>query len=321
MRTPPLAINGSTPPSVLFGAERLNDSVRGGVRTTIGTWLGDGCNFGLQGSYFFLGPDHSFRSAGSPILGAVNRPFINANGQTAFQLVPGTVVASASTTGLMGADALLRCKLCCEGTACGGYRLDMLGGYRYFALNDQLTIRENLLPPAPFVTGTQIVVVDSFATRNRFNGGSIGGELVGWRGPFRAGLTARLDLGSMEREVQINGATQVTVPGTSPLLRTGGLLAQTTNIGTFRSSSFTLIPEFDFRIGCRLTNWLSVSAGYSFILLTDVARAGDQIDLRVNPNVLPGAPMTPINPTHPAFALRTTNTWVQGLTLGLTFEW
>src|SRR5262249_23207320 len=110
-RTPPLAIDGSTPPRILFGAERLNDSVPGGVRTTLGTWFGDDCCLGLQGSYFFLGPDHSFHSAGSPTIGAVNRPFISANGQLAVEFVPGTVVASSSTTGLMGADALLRYSL------------------------------------------------------------------------------------------------------------------------------------------------------------------------------------------------------------------
>ncbi|WP_315854196.1 BBP7 family outer membrane beta-barrel protein [Gemmata palustris] len=116
------------------------------------------------------------------------------------------------------------------------------------------------------------------------------------------------------------GATRNDVPGLASVTRPGGLLAQTSNIGTYRSSSFTLIPELDLHLGCRLTDRISVSAGYSFLLLTDVARAGDQIDLVVNPNLLPGAPAG-TGPARPAFVMRQTNTWVQGINLGLSVKW
>jgi hypothetical protein len=328
-RTPPLVTGAGNPPSVLFGGSRLNDGFRAGTRTEFGVWLDD-CSLALQGGYFFLSPSQSGGQFGSASADrTVGRPFVNANtGQLAFEQVttpgtlPGFVTVSSATTGIMGADALVRMNLCCQSGCDCGYRVDLLAGYRYFALNDQLTIRENLSPTsAPFVPGTQITLIDSFRTENNFHGGSIGAAFVGQRGPWTAGLTGRLDLGAMNREVTIFGVTRTDVPGLPPVLRAGGLLAQSSNSGTFRSSSFTLIPEFDLRLGCRVTERVSVTAGYWFLLLTDVARAGDQIDTVVNPNLVPGAPNPGVGPARPAFVMRQTNTWLQGLSLGLTASW
>lgn len=327
-RTPPLVTDGGAPQTVLFGGSRLNGDLRGGLRTEFGAWLCDD-RFAVQLGYFFLSPDQSFGRFGSPTADrAIGRPFINADtGLPAFEqvVVPGAlagfVTVSSSTSGVMGADALLRAPICCQPTCDGSYRLDLLGGYRYFGLNDQLTIRENLAPlAAPFVPGTRITVLDSFRTENTFHGASLGAAFVGRRGAYNVELTGRLDLGSMTREVTVFGATRNDVPGLAPVTRAGGLLAQTSNIGTYRSSSFTLIPEFDLRLGCRVTERVSVSAGYWFLLLTDVARAGDQIDLAVNPNLLPGAPPG-AGPARPAPVLRQTNAWVQGISLGVSVKW
>jgi hypothetical protein len=50
-----------------------------------------------------------------------------------------------------------------------------------------------------------------------------------------------------------------------------------------------------------------------------VARAGDQIDLAVNPDLLPPPVIPPTGPIRPQFALNRSDLLVQGLTLGL--EW
>ncbi|WP_315854197.1 BBP7 family outer membrane beta-barrel protein [Gemmata palustris] len=189
MRTPPLVTQGGNPPAVRFGGSRLNDEMRAGARTEFGVWFDD-CHFALQGSYFFLAPARSLDQFGSGLPAQpTGRPFINANtGQLAFELVPGFVTGSASTTGVTGADALVRVPVCC-GTGCDtSYRVDVLAGYRYFGLNDQLAVRENLSPGAPFVPGTQITVFDSFRTENRFHGASLGAAFVGRRGGVQRGV-------------------------------------------------------------------------------------------------------------------------------------
>jgi hypothetical protein len=328
-RTPPLVVSGGPPLSVLSGAGRLDDDARGGLRTELGVWLCDGA-LAVQGSYFFLGPGQSLSRFGSTTPNQfIGRPFIDANtGQVVLEqvTVPGTlsgfVTVSSSTSGLMGADLLLRAPVCCATNCCGdGVRLDVLAGYQFYSLNDQLTIRENLFPmAAPFVPGTQLTLVDSFRTENTFNGGTLAALVCGRYGVWTGELMGRLALGTMNHEVIIFGATQTNVPGQAPVTRPGGLLALPSNIGTYHSSNFAAIPEFDLRLGCRVTQRVSVSLGYSFLLLTDVVRAGDQIDTVVNPNLLPGAP-NPVGPARPVFVQRQTNAWVQTINFGVTVCW
>jgi hypothetical protein len=173
----------------------------------------------------------------------------------------------------------------------------------------------------PFVPGTRINLTDSFRTENRFHGGTVGASLLGWWGAVSGELTARVDVGDMSRRTTIAGVTGVTVPGVAPVVSPGGLLALASNSGSFRSSSCAVIPEIDLRAGYRVTEWLRVTAGYSLIVLTEVARAGDQVDLRVNPNLLPNSPMPGVGPRLPAFVQNKTDAWVQGITFGAELSW
>ena len=101
----------------------------------------------------------------------------------------------------------------------------------------------------------------------------------------------------------------------------GGLLALLTNIGTYRSSSFALIPEFEFRAGYNITPRLRAFAGYTLIVWPNVARAGEQIDPVVNPAFLPPPIPGAGGPLRPAFPNRLSTLWVQGLSLGLEYRW
>lgn len=328
MRTPPLVTSGTNPPATLFGNSRTNNGIRPGLRTEFGVWMCD-CAFAIQGGYFLLGPGQSFGQYGSAQPNqTIGRPFVDPNtGQVVFEQVvnPGTLAGFAtvsSSTTFSGANALLRCPLCCQSCCDDLFRLDLLGGYRYFSLNDQLDIRENLMPTAaPFVPGTRISVLDSFRTQNVFHGASIGAAVLKQRGTCFAQVIGMVDFGAMNRTVTIAGATQTVVPGMAPVTRPGGLLAQSSNIGTYRSSSFTVIPELDMRLGCNVTKSLSLTVGYTFLLITDVARAAEQIDLAVNPNLLPGAPNSGVGPARPAYVQRLSNAWVQGVSVGACFTW
>ena len=63
---------------------------------------------------------------------------------------------------------------------------------------------------------------------------------------------------------------------------------------------------------------IRVTVGYNVMWWTNVARAGDQIDLRVNPNLL-GPPLTPVNAQQPV--VRDSTMWIQGLTLGVMLNY
>ena len=68
-----------------------------------------------------------------------------------------------------------------------------------------------------------------------------------------------------------------------------------------------------------LTPRMRFIVGYSFLYWSHVVRPGDQIDLNVNPNLIP--PTNNIGPRSPSFALHDSNLWLQGLNLGLDYRW
>lgn len=59
--------------------------------------------------------------------------------------------------------------------------------------------------------------------------------------------------------------------------------------------------------------------GYNFLYWNNVSRAGDQVDLRINPNLLP--PAIPSEPRVPAFLDRTTGFWAHGVNVGIAFNY
>ena len=107
------------------------------------------------------------------------------------------------------------------------------------------------------------------------------------RGAF-GGADARFDMGEMHRDVLISGSTATTTPGRGTVVTPGGLLAKPTNAGTRHGrlragSGGGSAPGLAGRSVARLT------AGYSLLVISDVARPGEQIDLQVDPSLLPGA--------------------------------
>jgi hypothetical protein len=312
----------------LFGGDRVNDDARSGGRITLGAWLNDCQTLGVEGDFFMLsskGTGFAASSAGSPILA---RPFFDAatgrpNSEViAFPgLLAGSVFANAGSTGLLGADALLRCNLCC---GCN-YRLDAIGGYRYLRLSDHLGIAEDLVSTSPtnpnlVPLGTTFALADHFDTRNEFHGFDFGlkGELR--RGSWVLQGVAQAAVGNNHEVVNISGATTVTVPGLPPVTSEGGLLALPSNIGHFSKDRVEVIPEFGARLGYQVTPHLQAFAGYTFLYWGDVVRAGNEVDPVVNPNLLPGSGTPTIGPRRPMPLLTGSSFWAQGIDLGLEFR-
>ena len=99
----------------------------------------------------------------------------------------------------------------------------------------------------------------------------------------------------------------------------GGLLAQRSNIGGYSDNNFSLVPEATLRVGFRLSENVAVTAGYTFLYWTDVARAGEQIDTRVNRTQIP--PGTLLGPARPVFQGHETDFWAQGVSAGVDIRW
>jgi hypothetical protein len=319
-----IGVPGAPGTAVLFGGSAVNSNLSPGGRVTAGLWLDDCQTIGVEGYFFQLAALTTRFSGGSP--SNVGRPFINtATGQPDAELVSfpgfldGSVQANAASGSLLGAGALARFNLCAGCCYC----LNAVVGYRYLSLTDQVGISENLTSTdvtqsvAPL--GTNIIVTDSFRTTNHFNGGDIGlAGGVSWNA-WSLGASARIALGCTHERADIEGATSVTVPGFPTVFNQGGLLALSSNSGIHTRDVFAVVPEARLQLAY-LVNWhLRLHVGYTFLYWSQVARAGDQIDLVVNPGLLP-PPIPGSSPARPAFNFQGTGFWAQGVDLGLTFR-
>lgn len=73
------------------------------------------------------------------------------------------------------------------------------------------------------------------------------------------------------------------------------------------------------RLGYQIAPRVAVTAGYTFMYWTGVARPGEQIDTVVNPSQIP--PGTLNGPARPAFnGVNTSDIWIQGISTGLEFR-
>lgn len=341
--------------SVLFGDSTIFEDSRSGGRIRGGIWW-DPCHiFGMEGEYLALEDateTFSASSAGDPILA---RPFFDPlAGQETAELVafPGLIsgqVDVEAMTQFNSAGFRLRLNAAnqtfCE--PCGGgvcdnnflanefrssglpgtdhdfnqssYRLDLLGGYRYLRLDDHLQITERLDSLDTTTPGT-FDISDSFDTENRFNGGEIGLLFEVQRRRWSIELLTKIALGTTQQVVTINGQT-TSDEGGDVVTEPGGLLAQRTNMGTFEANQFSVVPELGVTLGYQLTQHTRLTVGYTLIYWSGVARAGDQIDLDVNPNLLPPETVPFTGPARPEFNLVESDFWAQGLNAGVDIRW
>jgi len=326
---PQAGVLGTPGVTTLFGDEAVNDTMRSGGRITFGAWLDQCRRNALEFDYFVLsdGTDNFVAdSNGDPILA---RPFFNAlTGRESAELVafPNTITGSVAVdtlTRFHGGGVRVRHLLCC-GEDCGpsllspvpqpgAYRYEVLMGYRALSLEDGVVISEDLTaitPPGTFF------LQDSFQTTNQFNGFDLGMAMQWRRGRWTTDLQSRVAFGNTHSTVSIRGNTQINGGGGVQNLN-GGLLAQRTNIGDYSQDSFSVVPEIGLSLGYDLTPNIRVLVGYSLIYWSRVARAGDQISLDVNPNLIPPEAVPFSGPLRPAFSFVETDFWAYGLNAGI----
>ncbi|HKB38895.1 MAG TPA: BBP7 family outer membrane beta-barrel protein [Gemmataceae bacterium] len=354
--TPPLATTSSDPndngilgqPTTrLLFAGPLERDVQQGARFRLGYWF-DTCKpIALEGSFFFLSPrtDRFQVSSGPNGTPVIARPFFDVNNQVESAELVASPFTSAGTLRIqapsrfLGADLNLRCPLCCADVCTGGYRVDLLGGFRYLRLNEGLYTTEigQNFPFEPRRPNQAFRIDDRFDTTNAFYGGQLGltGELR--RGRWSLETRGLVALGVTHQTLTINGTASFVPPAAGMAAQQpGGLLALPgANIGRFTTDHFGVVPELGLTLGYQLTDAIRLTAGYNLIYWSSVLRPGDQIDRRLDITKIPdfldrdaagnfidsnGQIVKPV-PGAPRPLLRETDFWAQGFTLGLEFRY
>lgn len=346
--SPPLVITGpqtttninSPGVSVLYGGTLPSETLYGG-RATLGVWFNRCQTWGLFGSYFTtVASQDSFRAESRDGSTFLARPFfnvspINFDGTTrmageALEIVSQTGIGGTvdvlRTSQLRGAELNFRFNLFNNTMGCRRihWNIDGYAGVKYYGLDESLTVTENIevLPntTTTVAPGTKFFVQDSFTTRNTFIGGNIGLMSEARLGRFFVSTRSGVAIGANRQEIVIDGGTIVTPPNQSPSdLQTGGLLAQESNIGRYKHSQFSIVPEFGVKLGLQVTDCMRIFAGYDMMYWTNVVRPGQQIDYTVNASQVPFFPQATQGPARPAFNLQTSNLWVSGFSAGLSW--
>jgi hypothetical protein len=200
-----------------------------------------------------------------------------------------------------------------------GVRVDVLGGFRWLNLRENLsfiTDSPNVPPHPPDYFHT----VDRFNANNNFYGGQVGLRAGYDNSRLFFNATGKLALGGTVETVFVNGGT-FTSYGYAP----GAYLSQPTNMGTASRGQFAVVPEVNLNFGVRLSPWASIAVGYSFLYINSVARPGDQIDRVINPTQAPAItgsfPGFLSNPARPALNIHDSDFWAQGLNFALELRY
>jgi hypothetical protein len=307
--------------SVLFDGN-VNDDLRAGLRFGAGYWLDSERTFSIELGFSVLESQAAFFSAsstGSPILA---RPFTNAVNNTAQSVViafPGSGSGSIFIRDRSGNFYDAHADLTEQIFRCNWARLDSIVGYRFYRYDEGLHIRQSISPTgSAFASGTQVVTTDDFITENEFNGFDLGFRL-GFQGPqWALDLLAKCAVGEVGREVKIRGNQVTTVAGTAPVTQPGGVLVLSSNIGTFSSREWQPFPEFGGNLSWRVTPRIQMRLGYSFLFLSEIARAHDQVDLTINPSLFPPA-SSPTAPSQPTFHFAKGSMWIQTINVGVEY--
>jgi hypothetical protein len=307
---------------VLLDDLNFADDFRQGGRFTLGYHFESATAIGVEANYFFL-PDSetevSFSSNGNPVLG---RPYVDVKtGMPAATLIASPGIAAGSvtvgvSTWLSGAEASMSASL----VPSDRFRLTALGGFRFLSLDDDLTINEQfkVADSVPGFGGNRVTLRDEFCADNRFYGGQVGLKASVQRSVVTIDVLGKMALGDMQQVLNINGATNVLRPNGSTTVFKGGLLALRSNIGSHERNELAFVPEVGVNIGLQLTRRLKACVGYSFLWVSSVLRAGEQIDPLVNVTQFPilsgNGPL--VGPARPALKFAETDFWAHGLNFG-----
>lgn len=305
---------------VLLGNEQFGDEIQAGARLDIGIWLDPCHNVGLGVKTYGLEGDAVSFFADSPGDPTLAIPYFNPLLMQEDALliafvdpVDGPISAGSIAVdynnSLVGTDVYTRIMM----ERCTINRVDLIGGYSYLRLADNLTMRSSAISFQPLDNGTVYNFRDTFAASNVIHGGMLGFTGTRGRGRWSLDWLGKVTLGANRQTVRIAGDTTITPPMGVPNTFNGGLFAQPSNIGFYTNSQTVVVPEVTCNLNYHLNSNWSVGVGYNLMWISSVATAGRQIDRVVDRQQII---------QRPAFnGFTTDDHWVQGINLSLRADY
>lgn len=311
-------ILGEPDTRLLYGDDRLrtrHGDEFNGVRFNLAYWLDDAHSVAVEGNAFFLERDSTYFKAVSDGSTLLARPYVNADGDPAGDVIAGDAPAGPRTGGFVGYSRVElygeEVNLAAPLYTADAFRLEALAGARFLQMRDRtdLTATGWSLP----IMSTLYGLEDHYRAADAYYGGQVGlrGERTWGRWSVQA--CGEVGLGGNAEQVRAFGQSIYQTPAERIVTPTG-LTVQASNTGTFDRGAVNFVSEAGVNVGCQLTRRVRLSGGYTFLLWDGVLRSGDQIDPVVNTNA--GAA-----PARPSIPFKDDVFWAQGLNVGLTLSW
>ena len=316
--TPPLLV---TPAGTNAYGDPITSGLAPGFRFDFGHYFGEG-NVGLGARVWgLIGEDDDYSISGGPG-DFILRPFFDTTAFNGPQFggfaISGVAGASGSFTAKSEFDMLAtevygRLKF----GETKDYRIDLIGGYSYFGIDDKLTLSSTTVQ-----IPNQFDFQDIFDAENRFYGGQLGMETVINKGRWSLTSMTKVHLGNMNQRVRLDGFSQSALfpipPGPVNIAAPNNGLYIQGQEGLYEKDVFTFVPEMNFRLGYSPREQVHLTVGYTFAYWSSVALAGNQINPVVDGisaatfDNVPGAQSV-------GYGIESDGLWMQGIDLGVTF--
>jgi hypothetical protein len=170
--------------------------------------------------------------------------------------------------------------------------------------------------------GPNEFINDHFGTRNQFYGGQFGFASHGTCGRLSFDGVFKFAMGDVHEVLNIDGSTTLVGGGFGHTTNPGGVFAQPTNIGHHNKDQFAILPELTLTAGYQLTQHARATIGYNILYLSQVLRAGDQLD-QVDSRQVRGLSTFVENSgaAQPQPRFFSDRFYAQGMNLGLEFSY
>lgn len=302
--------------NVAFGGD-IGGDLRAGFRVDGGRFLNK--HVGIGGRFWMIDGDSQRASlSGNGTGRSIGRPFFNTElpGYDSILVnLDGNFAGNVhveSDLRMLAAEAYGRLKF---GRG-ANYRVDLIGGYTHFNIDDRLWARSETIGPSISR------FFDDFDAENQFHGGQLGIESTIEQGKWALTSLVKVHLGNMNQVIDIRGSSQsetIPVPPTPPTVtnfNSGGALAFDDSLGRHERNKFAFAPELNLKLAYRFRPNVLLSVGYSFIYFDNVLLAGDHID-----PVFDGSTLLTNGPhAQRPFEFRDSGLWVQGIDLGFVLD-
>lgn len=355
--------------NVLLGGDRIDYGTFNGIRVEGGAWFNCQHTIGLELGGFITDEKSRLFGVSSdangiptiirPIIDPLPQPNRPSNDPARFVALTGATRGSltvATSAQLAGAEANIIRNVASNPT----WSLNVLAGFRYFDLDEDLSITQNTAVINPndrlffpdlanpdangnvqsIPIASAVALQDRFHTRNQFYGGQIGGRAEFQRGIWFGTVTGKLALGPNHQVADLTGQSTGIVNGVAQTVNSGFLVAgdqpprvdpgppprtitADANGGRAVTNWFVVMPEVGAHVGCQLSRNWRVYIGYNFLYLNNVVRPGDLVNTTVNSRFIPTSQafQTFSGPNQPQLLVRRDDFWVHGVELGVQLKY